>query len=263
MRSDYLTSLRLMRSAYLTSLHITIASLSSHHITPSTHFTHSQCIAFFISTLLCAFKRFTFHQHTHTRTPQHKVSSNGSHFTNTLTLAPLNTRYLQTVHISPTHSHSHPSTQGTFKRFTFHQHTYTRTPQHKVPSNGSHFTNTLTLAPLNTRYLLGFEPQTLESVASVYTFEKSPGYLAHARDPGLMTLLLPSIRLVAILRDPAKRAYSHFQMGCHREKKLQKYRVDGHGSGSGAAQKQSRVEMHNISGVFRENKDGGTVTKFP
>jgi hypothetical protein len=153
MRSDYLTSLRLMRSAYLTSLHITIASLSSHHITPSTHFTHSQCIAFFISTLLCAFKRFTFHQHTHTRTPQHKVSSNGSHFTNTLTLAPLNTRYLQTVHISPTHSHSHPSTQGTFKRFTFHQHTYTRTPQHKVPSNGSHFTNTLTLAPLNTRYL--------------------------------------------------------------------------------------------------------------
>ena len=78
-----------------------------------------------------------------------------------------------------------------------------------------------------------------------------------------MTLLLPSVRLVAILRDPAKRAYSHFQMGCHREKKLQKYRVDGHGSGSGAAHKESRVEMHNISGVFRENKDGGTVTKFP
>ena len=84
-------------------------------------------------------------------------------------------------------------------------------------------------------------------------------YLAHARDPKLMALLLPSVRLVAILRDPAKRAYSHFQMGCHREKKIQKYR----NKTDVRVGRKSRVEMHNISGVFRANKDGGTVTKFP
>jgi hypothetical protein len=59
-----------------------------------------------------------------------------------------------------------------------------------------------------------FEARTTQPVAG----EISPLYLYHQCSPGAIRKLIPSARLIAILRDPAERAYSHF---CHN-------RRDGH-----------------------------------
>lgn len=45
----------------------------------------------------------------------------------------------------------------------------------------------------------------------VLTFEASPGYLAHPRAPGRVAEVLPGIRSIALLRDPADRALSHYE----------------------------------------------------
>ena len=51
-----------------------------------------------------------------------------------------------------------------------------------------------------------FKARTNESVAG----EMSPQYLYHECSPGAIRKLIPKARLIAILRDPADRAYSHF-----------------------------------------------------
>ena len=53
-----------------------------------------------------------------------------------------------------------------------------------------------------------FEARTTELVAG----ELSPQYLYHECSPGAIRKLIPKAKLIAILRDPADRAYSHF---CH------------------------------------------------
>jgi len=52
------------------------------------------------------------------------------------------------------------------------------------------------------------------SSAMQRTYEKSPAYLGNPRSPALAHALLPSARLVAIVRNPTKRAYSAFQHHC-------------------------------------------------
>ena len=49
-----------------------------------------------------------------------------------------------------------------------------------------------------------------------YMFEKSPQYLAKLSDAGIQTLhrLMPSLKLILILRNPADRVFSHFKMRC-------------------------------------------------
>ncbi len=59
-----------------------------------------------------------------------------------------------------------------------------------------------------------FEARTTEPVAG----EMSPLYLYQQCSPGAIRKLIPNAKLIAILRDPAERAYSHF---CHN-------RRDGH-----------------------------------
>lgn len=44
------------------------------------------------------------------------------------------------------------------------------------------------------------------------TGEATPYYLFHPRVPGRVAKLLPNVKLLAILREPVARAYSHFQM---------------------------------------------------
>ena len=48
----------------------------------------------------------------------------------------------------------------------------------------------------------------------VLTFDKSPNYLVNAKVPAVLARLAPSLKLVVMLRDPTKRAYSHFQHEC-------------------------------------------------
>jgi hypothetical protein len=43
------------------------------------------------------------------------------------------------------------------------------------------------------------------------TGEGSPYYLFHPRVPGLVARALPDVKLIAMLRDPVERAYSHYQ----------------------------------------------------
>lgn len=47
------------------------------------------------------------------------------------------------------------------------------------------------------------------------TGEASPAYLAHPLAPARVAETLPHVRLITLLRDPAKRAYSHY---CHRQR---------------------------------------------
>ena len=48
-----------------------------------------------------------------------------------------------------------------------------------------------------------------------WTYEKSPAYLGSGPlPPALARVLLPSVKLVAILRNPTSRAYSAFQHNC-------------------------------------------------
>ncbi len=44
------------------------------------------------------------------------------------------------------------------------------------------------------------------------TGEASPSYISHLWAPGRIRRMLPGVKLVAILRDPVERAYSHFEM---------------------------------------------------
>jgi len=53
-----------------------------------------------------------------------------------------------------------------------------------------------------------FEARTTEAVAG----EMSPQYLYSQHAPGAIRTLIPDAKLIAILRDPAERAYSHY---CH------------------------------------------------
>ena len=52
------------------------------------------------------------------------------------------------------------------------------------------------------------------------TFEKSPFYLSSMVAAQEMSSLLPSVRLVAMLREPGARAYSSFYHHCQRNKRL-------------------------------------------
>ncbi|KAK3275436.1 hypothetical protein CYMTET_16430 [Cymbomonas tetramitiformis] len=55
------------------------------------------------------------------------------------------------------------------------------------------------------------------------TMEKSPGYARlHCRAAPRIQLKMPSAKLIIILRDPAKRAYSGFQHHCGRQRVMQK-----------------------------------------
>eukprot|EP00730_Choanoeca_flexa_P003487 TRINITY_DN11421_c0_g1_i3.p1 TRINITY_DN11421_c0_g1~~TRINITY_DN11421_c0_g1_i3.p1 ORF type:complete len:435 (+),score=13.49 TRINITY_DN11421_c0_g1_i3:129-1433(+) len=57
--------------------------------------------------------------------------------------------------------------------------------------------------------------ESLSFIENRYTFEKTPAYLRMS-PAGIarMARMLPSVRMIAILREPASRAYSHFQQRC-------------------------------------------------
>lgn len=106
-------------------------------------------------------------------------------------------------------------------------------------------------------YLAGFAPHTLDSLRGHYTFEKSPGYLAHSTSPGLLRAVMPSVKLIAILRDPTRRAYSHFQMACHSEKgKMNQYRELIEAQMIQARKFGGKVTGKNDTGLFRKPRHG-------
>ena len=61
------------------------------------------------------------------------------------------------------------------------------------------------------RYMSAF-PSTHTS--SVMLFEKSATYFTHSLAPSRIRALLPNVKLVAVLIDPGKRAYSWYQVSC-------------------------------------------------
>lgn len=50
------------------------------------------------------------------------------------------------------------------------------------------------------------------------TGEATPYYLYHPLVPARMARTLPDVRLIALLRNPVERAYSHYQMNCRQKK---------------------------------------------
>lgn len=105
-------------------------------------------------------------------------------------------------------------------------------------------------------YLHVWQPMNSTALGKKYAFEKSPGYLAHSTYPKLVQLLMPSVKLVAILRDPAKRAYSHFQMICTRENsKMNKFRI-------AKARPIGRLKDIAVSGVFRDGHRKGKAMPY-
>ncbi|EDQ84209.1 uncharacterized protein MONBRDRAFT_13045 [Monosiga brevicollis MX1] len=84
------------------------------------------------------------------------------------------------------------------------------------------FSTTHSKAQLETRwqsdYLWpGFSLPQPSAARDMYTFEKTPRYMV-LDDPHLIRMheMLPSLKLVALLRHPSARAYSHFQHRCRR-----------------------------------------------
>eukprot|EP00729_Bicosta_minor_P010189 gene10189-12288_t len=105
-------------------------------------------------------------------------------------------------------------------------------------------------------YLHVWQPTNGSALEKQYAFEKSPGYLAHSTYPKLVQLLMPAVKMIAILRDPAKRAYSHFQMICTRENsKMTKFRVT-------KAEPQGREKEISVSGVFRDHHRKGRAMPY-
>ncbi len=56
-----------------------------------------------------------------------------------------------------------------------------------------------------------FKPRIRRSGRRTITGESSPSYLSDKRVPQRVAELLPEVRLMALLRNPADRAYSHYQ----------------------------------------------------
>ena len=55
-------------------------------------------------------------------------------------------------------------------------------------------------------------PMHLERTSRRMTFEATPAYLFHPLVPARVRALLPGVRLIAVLRNPVDRAYSHYHM---------------------------------------------------
>lgn len=53
-----------------------------------------------------------------------------------------------------------------------------------------------------------------ERISKQLTFDKSPNYVVNPLVPLVLRRIAPSIKLVATVRDPTRRAYSHFQHDC-------------------------------------------------
>lgn len=53
-----------------------------------------------------------------------------------------------------------------------------------------------------------------ERIEKQLTFDKSPNYVVNPLVPLVLRRIAPSIKLVATVRDPTRRAYSHFQHDC-------------------------------------------------
>ena len=79
-----------------------------------------------------------------------------------------------------------------------------------------------------------------------WTYEKSPAYLGSPLAPRLAHLLVPSAKLVAILRNPTSRAYSAFQHNCRfgrwrRRKQTQAQAQAQHPSSGGGGAHQATI----------------------
>mmetsp|Transcript_14401 Transcript_14401/g.43005 ORF Transcript_14401/g.43005 Transcript_14401/m.43005 type:complete len:451 (-) Transcript_14401:31-1383(-) len=74
------------------------------------------------------------------------------------------------------------------------------------------------------RQYLALYPAT-DAAAPTLTFDKSPNYLVNPTIAPVLAALAPSLKLVVMLRDPTKRAYSHFQHECRNGR----LREDGRG----------------------------------
>ncbi|KAJ1461482.1 P-loop containing nucleoside triphosphate hydrolase protein [Pelagophyceae sp. CCMP2097] len=67
-------------------------------------------------------------------------------------------------------------------------------------------------------YIARYPAAPLE--AGLLTFDKSPNYLVNPNVPRVLHRLAPSIKLLVMLRDPTRRAYSHFQHECRNGRML-------------------------------------------
>lgn len=63
-------------------------------------------------------------------------------------------------------------------------------------------------------YLTRFPKMTPQEAKTLYTFEKSPDYMRSAVKLQQMKEMLPSVKLIMLLRNPTDRAYSGFGHNC-------------------------------------------------
>ncbi|KAJ1462810.1 P-loop containing nucleoside triphosphate hydrolase protein [Pelagophyceae sp. CCMP2097] len=67
-------------------------------------------------------------------------------------------------------------------------------------------------------YLKAFQPFSKKDVKTTFTYEKTPDYMPNATAMAALRRLLPSVRLVFLLRSPTPRAYSAYQHHCRRNR---------------------------------------------
>jgi hypothetical protein len=65
-------------------------------------------------------------------------------------------------------------------------------------------------------YRSHFPPPELKDGRRTITGEASPYYIAHSLAPERVAKVVPQAKLIALLRDPVDRAYSHYQMAARR-----------------------------------------------
>ena len=87
--------------------------------------------------------------------------------------------------------------------------------------------NVRSVLTVTSREVPSFQLADWERDAGVVFLESSPEYMYSYAVPGRMKDLMPSSSLIAILREPADRMYSHWVMDCRHEKAASFRMVDG------------------------------------
>ncbi len=103
-------------------------------------------------------------------------------------------------------------------------------------------------------YLNYFPEFTHDEAESIYTFEKSPDYIRNSAILSLISEVLPSIKLLLQLRNPAIRALSEFQHHCRKKrfiKLLSDVSVNNRTYFKGNVLKNSfqLKDFHNLDGI--------------
>lgn len=149
-------------------------------------------------------------------------------------------------HHNQLHQHPNSSDHRSQPSSASHAHLY-------EPPSGPHLSSMEKWSMLS-EYLNYFPEFTHDEAESIYTFEKSPDYIRNSAILSLISEVLPSIKLILQLRNPAIRALSEFQHHCRKKrfiKLLSDVSVNNRTYFKGNVLKNSfqLKDFHNLDGI--------------